>query len=173
MKRRLVVAVVAAAVVLAGGAVALASIPDAQGVIHACRNTKDGSLRVIDADAGQTCGKDEAALNWNQTGPQGPAGEPGLGGVHVVIHDEPWDGGFAQNDVTVNCPPGETALSATAAVVAPGPNPPEGTFATNALDGYQALPVETDGRPTGYHMQGRSLSSQQTVRFAVTCAVTS
>jgi hypothetical protein len=68
---------VAAALVLGGTAVAVASIPDAQGVIHGCRNTKTGALRAIDTDVGQTCGKDEAALNWNQTGPQGPAGPPG------------------------------------------------------------------------------------------------
>jgi hypothetical protein len=64
-------------IVLAGTTVALASIPSADGTIHGCRATKGGSLRVIDADAGQTCGKDEAALTWNQTGPQGPAGPEG------------------------------------------------------------------------------------------------
>jgi len=63
--------------VLAGTAVAAASIPDASGVIHGCRSTKTGVLRVIDTDAGQTCSKDEAALSWNQIGPQGPAGPQG------------------------------------------------------------------------------------------------
>jgi hypothetical protein len=68
----------AALLTVVGAAVAAtAAIPDANGVIHGCRNTKTGALRVIDTDKGQTCSKDEAALTWNQTGPQGPAGPPG------------------------------------------------------------------------------------------------
>jgi hypothetical protein len=79
------------ALLLLGGSVAYAAIPDSQGVIHACRNAKSGALRVIDTDKGQTCGKDEAALSWNQTGPQGPAGPagpagtPGVSGYEIIL----------------------------------------------------------------------------------------
>lgn len=38
--------------VLAGTAMAAASIPDAAAVIHGCRDIKSGELRVIDTDAG-------------------------------------------------------------------------------------------------------------------------
>jgi len=74
MKKILLLAV---CLLVAGGVAAYASIPDAAGVIHGCYATKGGTLRVIDTDAGQTCGKDEVALSWNQTGPQGPAGPAG------------------------------------------------------------------------------------------------
>jgi hypothetical protein len=51
-----------------------AGIPDADGVIHACYKTQNGTLRVID-DAVETCdARNETPLNWNQTGPQGPPG---------------------------------------------------------------------------------------------------
>jgi hypothetical protein len=74
--RRLTVGI-AVAILLAGTAVAAASIPDASGVIHGCRDLRSGALRVIDSDKGQTCSKTEAALTWNQTGPQGPVGPAG------------------------------------------------------------------------------------------------
>jgi hypothetical protein len=53
---------------------AYATIPGSDGVISACRDTKTGALRAIDAEAGQTCSSKEAPLTWNQTGPQGPPG---------------------------------------------------------------------------------------------------
>jgi hypothetical protein len=64
----------------ASAGVAYAAIPDAGGVIHSCYNTgsnPSGALRVIDTGAGATCSKNEKALNFNQTGPQGPQGDPG------------------------------------------------------------------------------------------------
>ncbi len=79
-KHRLTVLFAAVICALGAAAVVRASIPDAGGVIHGCYKTNQGTLRVIDTDAGQTCANSEAALNWNQTGPagpQGPAGPPG------------------------------------------------------------------------------------------------
>jgi uncharacterized protein YjbI with pentapeptide repeats len=64
----------------AGSAVVLASIPDPSGVIHACYSTGVlGRVRIID-NASQTCNNNEAAITWNQTGPQGPAGAQGPAG---------------------------------------------------------------------------------------------
>jgi exopolysaccharide biosynthesis protein len=64
--RLVVVAVVV--VGLAAGGIAYASIPDSAGVIHGCYATKDGSLRVVDTDAGGSCitskGK-ETSLTWS------------------------------------------------------------------------------------------------------------
>jgi len=77
--------------------VAYASIPDAQGVIHACYKTDSGQVRVIDDGA---CLPSEAALEWSQTGPQGlpgpkgdqgpkgdpgPPGPPGPSGLASVV----------------------------------------------------------------------------------------
>jgi hypothetical protein len=78
--RRNVVAYVAlvAAAATAGG-VAYSAIPGGQGVIQGCY-AAGGALRVIDADAGDTCRPSETALAWNQHGPAGPAGPAGAAG---------------------------------------------------------------------------------------------
>jgi type VI secretion system secreted protein Hcp len=87
MTRRTIfkLALPAAVVLGAGTAVAIAAIPSSSdGVIHGCYRTTStaagqtvGDLRVIDADAAQTCAAGEATLTWNQTGPAGPQGDPG------------------------------------------------------------------------------------------------
>jgi hypothetical protein len=72
LKRQLTVLAVIAAGLAAGG-IAYASVPDASGVIHGCYQKVNGQLRVIDSST-DNCGPSEVALNWNQTGPQGPSG---------------------------------------------------------------------------------------------------
>ena len=66
------------------GSAALAAIPGAGGVIAGCYDRKGGALRVIDAQAGKTCTKDELKLTWNQLGPQGLKGDPGPQGLQGV-----------------------------------------------------------------------------------------
>jgi len=78
------VALIAAALGLAIGGIAYASIPDSNGVIHACYNTganPSGALRVIDTGLNSTCSKNEKSLSWNQRGPTGPAGSNGTNGT--------------------------------------------------------------------------------------------
>jgi hypothetical protein len=65
---------IAIVAVLAAGGIAYASIPDSSGVIHACYQKTNGSLRVIDTQAGAKCSSTENPLTWNQTGPAGPRG---------------------------------------------------------------------------------------------------
>ena len=60
------------AVCAAGATLAATSIPDAHGVIHACRKAKNGRLRV--ASSAKRCRGNERALKWNVRGPEG---EPG------------------------------------------------------------------------------------------------
>jgi hypothetical protein len=88
----------ALAVIYVGAAqgVADASIPDASGAIHACYSLKDGALRVIDTDAGQTCGGKETPLSWSQTG------MPSLTYVYAYVPAPP--GGFLSG--TAVCPNG-------------------------------------------------------------------
>jgi hypothetical protein len=85
------------AVGAAGGAtaVAVANVPDGNGVIHACVRlsgtlpiTSGANVRVIDTGAGQTCSSStpagtpsEASVNWNVTGPAGPQGTNGAPGA--------------------------------------------------------------------------------------------
>jgi hypothetical protein len=41
-----------------------ASIPGADGQIHACYQVNNGQVRVIDTDAGQSCRPSELAIQW-------------------------------------------------------------------------------------------------------------
>ncbi len=59
------------------GTLAWASIPDADGSIHACFKRSGGTLRVIDSSS---CGRGETAISWSQTGPMGPPGPAGAQG---------------------------------------------------------------------------------------------
>ena len=83
-----------------GAALAVASVPDGNGVISACVSvsvtgtttvpaTTGGNVRIIDP-ASQTCHTtstvgagpaSETELTWNQTGPTGPQGPPGNTGA--------------------------------------------------------------------------------------------
>lgn len=62
---------------------AIAAIPDATGVIHACYNVTNGNLRVIDPSTA-SCRIGEAPLQWNvqeQPGTPGAPGAPGSPGA--------------------------------------------------------------------------------------------
>jgi len=113
MRKNLTVLGVAGALLLVGG-VAVASIPDASGVIHGCRKNSDGSVRVIDSDLGQVCANGWTALNWSQTGPEGPAGATGpagpagVSGYQVVTAEivRP-SGGSVSGTLDAACPSGK------------------------------------------------------------------
>lgn len=80
---RTALVMLATASLLATGMVgAVADVPGADGTISTCYDHK-GTLRVVDADAGEGCDDTETALSFNQQGPQGetgPAGESGPAG---------------------------------------------------------------------------------------------
>jgi hypothetical protein len=78
---RFPVALAIGAVLFGIAAVVQASIPDQNGVIHACYVKSGGSLRVIDSAA--SCKSTETSLDWNQkgaTGLRGPTGPKGSTG---------------------------------------------------------------------------------------------
>ena len=79
-RRLLVVVSAVAALALAAGAIAYATIPDASGVIHGCYMKSGGSLRVFDASV-TSCKSGETELDWNVQGQAGPAGPPGAAGT--------------------------------------------------------------------------------------------
>ena len=83
IKPALVALAIVGALLVVGG-IAYATIPDAGGVIHACYQKNQGTLRVIDTDKAQTCASSESPLNWSQTGQQGPPGPTGPSDIWSV-----------------------------------------------------------------------------------------
>ena len=63
-----------AALVVAVGGVAYATIPDSSGTIHGCFSNTNGILRVV--ESANDCRTSERAIEWNQEGPPGPPGRP-------------------------------------------------------------------------------------------------
>jgi Phage Tail Collar Domain len=73
---RLLVALTVGGAIFGLATAVQADIPDS-GTIHSCY-TKDGSLRVIDTSAGQSCNtKKETQLDWAQNGQKGATGATG------------------------------------------------------------------------------------------------
>jgi hypothetical protein len=88
LPRAVFIAALSIAVVTVASGVAYATIPDSGGVIHGCYKTNQGTLRVVDTEKGQACTNAENTLDWNQTGPQGPPGSPGINGDGYFSVDE-------------------------------------------------------------------------------------
>ena len=151
---RLVVAVVAMAMVLAGGAVAAASIPDSTtGVISACYERTTGLLRLIDAQAGRKCASWETATSWNVRGPVGPAGAPGAVGAA---------GGPGPEG-----PEGPAGPEGAAGPAGPeGPRGPAG-LAITSIDDLRGLTCSRPGGIPG----GTGVTVAATGAVAITCLV--
>lgn len=107
---------------------AAAGIPGGDGTVEACVGNdartsrtglfgpqvtldREGTLRAVDAEAGEECRSDEQPLAFNvegrpgEPGPQGPQGEPGpatLGQAHIVQREEFLEAG-ERIDMTVPC----------------------------------------------------------------------
>jgi hypothetical protein len=86
MRKKTIITVAASALVLAATGTALASIPDSNGVFHACytptSNGGPATVKVINtALSGGHCLSGQKSMKWNQTGPQGPQGPAGPTGA--------------------------------------------------------------------------------------------
>jgi hypothetical protein len=105
---------IAAGAVGGGAALAVASVPGSNGVIHGCYLvdstgapvTTGPNLRIIDPSLGQQClgaqgeFQSESSLSWNQTGPPGPPGKSvTIAGGHTFT--------VGHTVVTVGFPPSE------------------------------------------------------------------
>jgi hypothetical protein len=110
MKKISIIIAAIIALGLVGGAIDYASIPGPDGVIHGCRKNSDGSLRAIDSAA--SCPSGWTALNWSQTGLEGPAGTNGVIGYEVVQQrvSFPYNSG-QQQTFRLDCPTGKLPLS--------------------------------------------------------------
>ncbi len=105
---------------LSGGLV-YAAIPSSDGLISGCYQRATGQLRVIDAGAGEACRDNEAAISWNEQGPQGEAGPQG--------------GIGPQGEIGPRGPQGERG--ADGAQGPGGPAGPEGPQGGQGLQGQQ------------------------------------
>jgi hypothetical protein len=113
----------AATLALAGGAaLATGAIPGSDGVIHGCYNVTNGQLRVVDP-ATANCKDQETAIQWSQTGPQGPQGIPGPQGEQGVKGDTGAQGPAGQD--------GANGLNGT--------DGKDGANGTNGIDGRTVL----------------------------------
>jgi Collagen triple helix repeat (20 copies) len=130
-----------------GGSVAYASIPSSTGVIHACYSTTSnpvGRLRVIDADAGQTCQAGETPLNWSQKafnfrGAWSGTTAYAVGDV-VTRNGASYFALVANTNVNPVGHPGTWAvLAAQGATGAPGAQGPAGTQGPTGPQGLQGL----------------------------------
>jgi hypothetical protein len=100
------IAVLVAVLAVAVTGVSYAAIPAADGTISACKDQK-GTLKVIDAESGQTCSANQQPLTWNQQGQQGPAGQNGVSGYQVVYAgSSPYDS-TAEKYASATCPSGK------------------------------------------------------------------
>lgn len=142
---------------------AVASIPASTGVITGCYATKDGALRVIDAEAGQPCDNKEQPITWSQTGPQGaqgPAGPAGMQGMPGPVGPQGAQGlpGSAgaqgvpgpigpqgvQGEPGAVGPAGSTGPQGVPGAVGPlGPAGPQGVPGAAGLSGYEIVSVDS------------------------------
>jgi hypothetical protein len=164
--RRFLAAIAGAAAMVA---IVHAAIPDANGVIHACYMASDGSLRLVNAAA--DCKKNETALAWSQTGPQGPQGiqgpqgpqgpqgvqgpqgiqgvqgPAGISGLERVQENSPFDA-VATKQVRAYCPTGKKVVGGGYLFFFGGPTVPIRTNApTLDLDSWLVSGTNFENTP--------------------------
>jgi hypothetical protein len=144
--RAAVVVVVVVAVAAAGG-IAYASIPDTQGVIHACYSTNGATatngtqLSIIDP-ARASCTKNQQSIAWSQTGPPGQDGADGQDGQDGQDGAKGDKGDPGPSDAFTNYGDGVHAIGdgltqTVASVTVPaGSYILTGTVAAGSLDGF-------------------------------------
>jgi hypothetical protein len=112
LSKKLVASLIAIVAVAAGSA-AFAAIPDAGGVVHACYDKQSGVLRATDTATNlpKGCTAKEAALTWNQQGPQGVAGPQGQKGDVGATGPQGPKGDAGASDVSILSKPGDQGLT--------------------------------------------------------------
>lgn len=116
MKRSLAIALVVLATVAAAGT-AYAAIPSADGVISACK-TKDGAIKLIDTEKGQSCPGSQQLVEWNKAGPAGQDGQDGQDGVsgYETVFEQSATTSSGDKTVWAACPSGKQVLGGGAGV---------------------------------------------------------
>jgi hypothetical protein len=141
LRRRASIGAIGALAVLAADVVGYAAIPGPGGVISACYANTSGSLRVIDAQAGAKCAKNETLLAFNQTGPQGPQGMQGVQGLQGLQGLQ----GMPGANGAPGTPGAPGAPGVPGAQGPPGIQGPPGLLST--FDGLNGLACTREGFP--------------------------
>jgi hypothetical protein len=109
---------------LTAGGIAYATIPDGDGVFHACMKNNNGAVRLIDpSNAGKQghCKDSETAVSWNQTGPPGPSGDAGapgpagISGLQTVTLAS-LNNSVSPKEAAVLCPAGKNVIAGGASI---------------------------------------------------------
>jgi hypothetical protein len=132
-------------VLMTGAAVASASVPDASGVIHGCYQSQadrssspmSGHSRIVRSPT--ECRATELAIEWNQTGPQGPKGDGGPVG--------PAGAAGAPGPTGAEGAVGPTGLTGPAGPI--GPEGPQGPAGIPGPTGPQGPPGPGGGSAVG------------------------
>jgi hypothetical protein len=105
----------AAALAVVITAIAAGAIPSASGTISACKKS-DGSIKLIDKEAGQGCPSSQQLVEWNRQGPAGPV-DPATG---AFVDRFGTDVGGAATATGAPCTVGQVLLTASGAKTAGG-----------------------------------------------------
>lgn len=117
--------------ILAGG-VAVAAIPSTRtGKITGCVHKTTRLVRVIDAQSGKRCGRDETAVDWNAKGVPGTRGATGLTGPAGTAGPA----GTPGSPGAPGAPGTDGAAGAPGAAGAAGAQGPQGAAGVNGVDG--------------------------------------
>src|SRR5215218_10200627 len=101
--KRLHLLLAAAALVIVSVGAGYAAVPGSTGTISACKDNK-GTLKVIDAESGQTCNANQQLLTWNQHGPAATSGR------EIVVAENLQQDGAAVKNAQAACPSGKLAV---------------------------------------------------------------
>lgn len=93
------------AALVTGTAVAVTTA--SAGTVTACAQRGSGHLRAVQSP--EDCRAGETPLTWNQRGPAGPRGLPGVSGVVNLVAESVRDATDVKG-VNVTCPPGKTVI---------------------------------------------------------------
>jgi hypothetical protein len=161
-----VTAVAAASVGVAFGATTLVQAHGdgvADEVIHACVNSKSGTVKIVAADA--TCKGDWVPLDWNAIGLQGPVGPAGPEGPQGPVGPEGPEG--LQGATGPQGPEGPQGATGQQGPAGPqgatgpqGPAGPQGATGLQGPEGPQGPPGPTNALSGAVDRTGTILAGQ-------------
>ena len=154
MSRMMERVVLLAVLLVVAGTADASAVDDRAGTnrLTGCWNTTTGMLDQVKGGSlplGGECGAGELKVSWNKTGPQGPAGEPGVSGWEIVQSTSAYSSVSPRQQVAY-CPAGKKVVGgggvANPQAVLYGSHPlPEGA-------GWSVLAIESPATSTNWYL---------------------